>query len=138
MNKYVLSRMQYRELVNSEYVRKAINPICSSDIRDVARVRANIKNPKMFALVDGVGYWLFDNAPKRVVPMAIAYLAWFDGLNINIEQHQEALDKEGEDFLNEYRKRPRTISDEERFELEAAFGKGETIIDVITGEKIKY
>lgn len=40
-------------------------------------------------------------------------------------------------FLEEYRSRPHVISDEELYEMRAAFGKGTTIVDVLTGEKIQ-
>ena len=40
------------------------------------------------------------------------------------------------EFLGSYRRNHRTTA-EERAEMEAAFGKGTTVVDIITGEKIK-
>lgn len=40
-------------------------------------------------------------------------------------------------FLEEYRSRPHVISDEELYEMRAAFGKETTIVDALTGEKIQ-
>ena len=51
--------------------------------------------------------------------------------------------KEAEDmlFLEEYREnqKKRTPEElaEERFEMEAAFGKGTTVVNIITGERTK-
>lgn len=39
-------------------------------------------------------------------------------------------------FLENYRRNHRT-TEEERMEMEAAFGKGTTVMDIITGEKIQ-
>ena len=40
------------------------------------------------------------------------------------------------EFLGNYRRNYRTTA-EERAEMEAAFGKGTTVVNIITGEKIK-
>ena len=40
------------------------------------------------------------------------------------------------EFLGNYRRNHRTTT-EERAEMEAAFGKGTTVVNIITGEKIK-
>ena len=40
------------------------------------------------------------------------------------------------EFLENYRRNHRTTA-EERAEMEAAFGKGTTVVNIITGEKIK-
>ena len=40
------------------------------------------------------------------------------------------------EFLGNYRRNHRTTA-EERMEMEAAFGKGTTVVNIITGEKIK-
>ena len=40
------------------------------------------------------------------------------------------------EFLGNYRRSHRTTA-EERTEMEAAFGKGTTVVNIITGEKIK-
>ena len=39
-------------------------------------------------------------------------------------------------FLEDYRRNHRTTA-EERMEMEAAFGKGTTVVNIITGEKIR-
>lgn len=40
------------------------------------------------------------------------------------------------EFLGSYRRNHRTTT-EERMEMEAAFGKGTTVVNILTGEKIK-
>lgn len=45
--------------------------------------------------------------------------------------------KEVSESLAEYRKNARPVSEEERMEMQAAFGKGTTVVNVLTGEKIE-
>lgn len=46
-----------------------------------------------------------------------------------------ARDKEVSESLAEYRKNARPVSEEERMEMQAAFGKGTTVVNILTGEK---
>lgn len=59
--------------------------------------------------------------------------------DFNRENTEKALDKENQEFLKEYRKQQENYepSQEELAEMRAAFGEGETVVDVITGKKIK-
>jgi len=45
--------------------------------------------------------------------------------------------KEQMEFLQEYIDNPPPVTDEELYEMRAAFGKGETVVNVITGKRIK-
>jgi hypothetical protein len=59
--------------------------------------------------------------------------------DIEIEKHNVARDKDNNEFLKEYRNHMENhvYSDEELFEMRAAFGKGVTVVNVITGKRIK-
>jgi hypothetical protein len=61
------------------------------------------------------------------------------GLVFNMHMSQFARDIETAAFIREYRKSQasRPVSAEERFEMEAAFGKGATVVNVITGRKVR-
>lgn len=48
-----------------------------------------------------------------------------------------ARDKEVSESLAEYRKSARPATGEERMEMQAAFGKGTTVVNILTGEKTK-
>ena len=57
---------------------------------------------------------------------------------VNAEATRAARDEEVERELAEYRKAHQgPPSEEERFEMTAAFGKGATVVDCITGRKIR-
>lgn len=55
----------------------------------------------------------------------------------SVEATTAARDKEVSKSLAEYRKNARPVSEEERMEMQAAFGKGTTVVNILTGEKTK-
>lgn len=54
----------------------------------------------------------------------------------SVEATTVARDKEVSESLAEYRKNARPATEEERMEMQAAFGKGTTVVNVLTGEEI--
>ena len=53
------------------------------------------------------------------------------------EASEAARKVDDDKFFAEYRKNQRPLSGEELFEMRAAFGPGETVVDVISGRKTK-
>ena len=53
----------------------------------------------------------------------------------SVEATTAARDKEVSESLAEYRKSARPATGEERMEMQAAFGKGTTVVNILTGEK---
>ena len=86
-------------------------------------------------ICDGVMKWKSNN---HCVPRDVAELAIYIGLPVDMDKHEKARDEETERFLASYRKQQknRKRTQEELFEMRAAFGIGETVIDIITGERI--
>jgi hypothetical protein len=81
---------------------------------------------------DGIAFWKSNDRP---VPPDVFRDAWIelpDGQAEADKRHTAA-------FLADYRKRMAnyTPSAEELGEMRAAFGPGETVIDIITGQRIK-
>lgn len=54
---------------------------------------------------------------------------------VSVEATTAARDKEVSESLAEYRKSVRPTTGEERMEMQAAFGKGTTVVNILTGEK---
>lgn len=54
---------------------------------------------------------------------------------VSMEATTAARDKEVSESLAEYRKNARPATEEERMEMQAAFGKGTTVVNVLTGEE---
>lgn len=56
---------------------------------------------------------------------------------VSVEATTAAREQEAEESLAKYRKNARPVSEEERREMQAAFGKGTAVVNVLTGEKIE-
>lgn len=63
----------------------------------------------------------------------------YKGLGFDFEKSVEQKKKEDEKFLEEYREKMKNYvpSREEIVEMQAAFGKGETVINALTGQTYK-
>ena len=85
----------------------------------------------------GVMRWTTNN---QVPPLDCLEFARF-GLKmpVNIPASVAQGDRETQESIQAYRKHQTEcgISPEERFEMEAAFGKGTKIVDIITGKEIQ-
>ena len=83
---------------------------------------------------DGVAKWKSNGSylPADVVEKLIFAGADF----FSAEATAAKREAQTAEFLGSYRRNHRTTT-EERAEMEAAFGKGTTVVNIITGEKIK-
>ena len=100
--------------------------------RERERLQAEISDDARAYTKDGVRRW---RSNDRVVPPSIYTEA---GLECSAAQ-KAAYDAETTAFLAEYRKaqKNRVLSDEERFEMRAAFGPGQEVVNVITGQRFR-
>lgn len=85
-------------------------------------------------VVEGIVRWKSnDNIPPTDI------LEFWDhiGKSFDLEKSKSLDEEESTKFLEEYRKSQenRQYSEEELFEMRAAFGEGETVINVFTGKK---
>ena len=83
---------------------------------------------------DGAAKWKSNGSylPVDVVEKLIFAGAHF----FSAEATAAKRDAQTAEFLGNYRRNHRTTA-EERTEMEAAFGKGATVVNILTGEKIK-
>lgn len=79
---------------------------------------------------EGALFWLSNGQP---VPMHV----FQDAGVVAPEGQQQALDVATQAFLKEYRKQDHTPTEEQLFEMRAAFGTGCTVVDVITGKRTR-
>lgn len=138
-----LSDAEYREMMLSEYVRKSLNPRIHSDCEETARLSGEFSDENKFLVHKGVACWHLsaDNKDEfRPVSMKVAYFARFLGYKVIISRHRKALDDYNAQIITAYRQQNkfRPISDEERFEMAAAFGKDATVVNVLTGEVVQH
>lgn len=85
---------------------------------------------------NGVLRWKSNN---HVPPQEVLDFWKYVGKRFNMSKCVAARNREDKIFLKEYRKQEqnRKYSQEELFEMEAAFGKGTVVVDVITGKKTR-
>ena len=87
-------------------------------------------------VVDGVLRWSLND---RVPPLDILDLfAEFKPVEFDLDASCKALDEETSRFIAEYRERRANMTEEqlaeEAFERRAAFGEGQEVVNIITGE----
>jgi len=101
-------------------------------VREVERLRAQFVDPAEAYDDDGVMHW---RSNQRVIPTHV----YADAFIRCPHRQQAAYERQTEESLAAYREAMRDYepSDEELFELRAAFGPGETVVNVITGQKIR-
>lgn len=81
---------------------------------------------------DGVLYW---KSNDHVIPPFV-----YKDADIPCPNNQQiAYQKQSNKFVAEYREARKNYvpSEEEMFEMRAAFGPGETVVDIITGQKFR-
>lgn len=101
-------------------------------LREVERLRSQMVNPDHAYDDDGVMRWRSNDA-------AIPPSVYKDAHVRCPSRQQRAYDEETQAFLAEYRERMKDYvpTEEEQAEMRAAFGPGETVVNVITGQKFR-
>lgn len=103
---------------------------------EVARIVKKYEDGELLIDGYGVAYWASNN---RAIPEECAYMGKYGGLPIDLEMTKELEDRQTEKSLAEYRERMKNhvYTEEELGEMRNAFGEGATVVDVITGRRIK-
>ena len=114
----------------SDYIRMYENPSYPYERDEVERLKNQLENQATYKR--GVARWKTNNL---VIPDDCAKFAAHLGLPIKLDVTKRARYREDIKFINEYRKRNanREYEPEEMYEMDAAFGHGQQVVDVITG-----
>lgn len=85
---------------------------------------------------NGVVRWRSNN---QVPPAEVLNYFVQAGKEFDLEKSTQAREKEYEEFIKQYKKNmvAYTPSEEDLAEMRSAFGSGETVVNVITGQRIK-
>ena len=102
--------------------------------RELAKIAEEIKNGKITIDENGVAY----NCIGRVLMDDMAEKVAHVDSRINLKATEEARLEEVEKSIAQYREARKNYrrSEEEMYEMRAAFGTGTTVIDLLTGEEI--
>ena len=108
----------------------------SSAEKEIRKMEERQIKGEIFFGADGVVRWTSNN---RVMPKdcreILSHTAYRD--LFSEEASRAAEDAETAAFLESYRKNYTGPSEEEKAEMRAAFGTGSTVVDVITGKRIR-
>lgn len=108
----------------------------SSAEKEIRKMEERQMNGEIFFGADGVVRWTSNN---RVMPKdcreILSHTAYRDLFSEDASRAAE--EAETAAFLESYRKNYTGPSEEEKAEMRAAFGTGSTVVDVITGKRIR-
>lgn len=104
--------------------------------KEVAWVLNKYENGELLIDENGVATWVSNG---NAIPEDCVEKAIYGGLPVNARRTKALADFQAEKSLREYRERMKNhvYSDEELFEMRAAFGAGAVVVDAITGRKIQ-
>ena len=105
-------------------------PLQNFERRELERYREMLMDPARSYFKDGAQFWTVNDSP---VPESVYRDAYVE----EPPNQKAARDADTAAFVKRYRaqRRNRKLTAEQRFEMRAAFGPGETVVDVITGQK---
>ena len=101
---------------------------------EIAKMQARVDNDEIRTNIGGGAFWLSNG---KYLPADIAEILSYTDFPFSLEETAKAREAQTEAFFEDYRKNYTGPSEEERAEMQAAFGKGTTVVDIITGKRIR-
>ena len=80
----------YYEMLNSNLVKKYLNPLSEKDKEILQKIKEHLNDTTKFKSYKGIGYWIIENEQKPI-SIEIAFFAKFLGKRINIEKQRIAI-----------------------------------------------
>ena len=96
----------------------------------IARMQVRVDNNEIRTNINGGAFWAING---NYLPADCAEILSHTDFPFSLEETNRARKAQNEAFLDSYRKNYKGPTAEERMEMEAAFGKGTTVVNVITG-----
>ena len=102
--------------------------------QEIAKMQECVDNDEIRTNIGGGAFW---NSNGNYLSSDIAEILSYTDFPFSLEETNRAREAQTAAFLENYRKNYQGPSKEERYEMAAAFGKGTTVVNVITGERIR-
>ena len=105
-------------------------------ILKIADMEKRYENGEL-TIQDGAAIWECGNYLPMDCLAALVHGKY--GHLVDVENHERLLDEQNTNTIREYKERMKNhvYSEEELYEMRAAFGEGVEVVDVITGNKIR-
>ena len=100
----------------------------------IARMQERVDNDEIRTNMNGAAFW---NSNGHYLPSDCLEVLSHTNFPFSIEETNRAREAQNELFFENYRKNYQGPSEEELAEMQAAFGTGTTVVDVITGQEIR-
>ena len=100
---------------------------------EIAKMQERVDNDEIRTNIGGGAFW---NSNGNYLPSDCAEILSYTDFPFSLEETNRARKEQTAAFLEDYRKRSHTPSEEKKAEMRAAFGRGTTVVDVLSGQKI--
>ena len=102
--------------------------------QEIAKMQERVDNDEIRTNTQGGAFW---NSNGNYLPADCAEILSHTDFPFSLEETARAREAQTAAFLESYRKNYKGPSAEERAEMKAAFGEGATVVDIISGERIR-
>lgn len=102
--------------------------------QEIAKMQERADNDEIRTTISGAAFW---NRSGNFLPADCAEILSHTDFPFSLEATAKAREEQTAKQLEAYRKSYKGPSEEEKAEMRAAFGTGTTVVDIITGEKIR-
>ena len=100
---------------------------------EIAKMQERVDNHEIGTNMNDAAFW---NSNGRYLMDDVAEKLSFTDFPFSVEETKKAGEAQDELFFENYRKNYQGPSEEELAEMQAAFGPGTTVVDIITGQEI--
>lgn len=102
--------------------------------QEIAKMQKRADNDEIRTTISGAAFW---NRSGNFLPADCAEILSHTDFPFSLEATAKAREEQTARQLEAYRKSYKGPSEEEKAEMRAAFGTGTTVVDIITGDKIR-
>ena len=103
-------------------------------LKEIAKMQERADNDEIRTNTEGGAFW---NKSGNYLPADCAEILSYTDFPFSLEATARAREAQTAMQLEAYRRSYKGPSEEEKAEMRAAFGSGSTVINVITGERIR-
>ena len=102
--------------------------------QEIEKMQKRADNDEIRTNANGAAFW---NSNGNYLPADCAEILSHTDFPFSLEETAKARKAQTAAFLEDYRKNYMGPSEEEKAEMRAAFGTGSTVVDIITGKRIR-
>ena len=102
--------------------------------QEIEKMQKRADNDEIRTNANGAAFW---NSNGNYLPADCAEILSHTDFPFSLEETAKAREAQTAAFLEDYRKSYTGPSEEEKAEMRAVFGTGSTVVDVITGKRIR-